>query len=99
MYVLNYSDFHKKTRGHLPPIDLKEIQQKSNATKIAVDMVIADQSLSADQVIDTLKKKGILQVYTSLQKFNMSQNIGSTNMSDFVNELNKQTKTETTKLQ
>lgn len=92
-YVLNCSDFHKKARSHLPPIDLRDIQ-KPNATKIAVDMVLADQSLSTDQVIDSLKKNSVLQVYTP-QKFNASKNIDGANKLDIVSEFNKQTKTKT----
>lgn len=91
-YVLNYSDFHKKARSNLPTIDLKDTQ-KPNATKIAVDMVLADQSLSTDQVIDTLKKNSVLQVYTP-QKSNASKNIVGVNKLDIVSEFNKHTKTE-----
>lgn len=77
----------------MPPIDLRDTQ-KPNATKIAVDMVLADKSLSADQVIDTLKKNGVLQVYTP-QKSYASKNVGGANKLDIVSEFNKQSKTET----
>lgn len=48
----------------MPPIDLND-KQIQNATKIAVDMKKADKSLSVDQVINTLKKNGILITYNT----------------------------------
>lgn len=43
----------------LPPSNLKETH-RPNATKIAIDMA---SNHSLDEVIDTLKTNGILQVY------------------------------------
>uniref|UniRef100_A0A2H8TRW8 Small ribosomal subunit protein mS23 n=1 Tax=Melanaphis sacchari TaxID=742174 RepID=A0A2H8TRW8_9HEMI len=68
------SMFHKETRGQLPPINLQETQQNQNVTNIAINMVVADPSLSVDQVIDSLKKTNVLPDYKTLSKKNQSSN-------------------------
>lgn len=84
--------FHKETRGQLPPINLRETQQNQNATNLAVNMVVADPSLSVNQVIDSLKKNNILQVYkTSSKRVDPTAINDSTNKSD-VYETNVHTK-------
>jgi len=89
---LYYSAFHKETRGQLPAINLRETQQNQNVTNLAVSMVVADPSLSVNQVIDTLKKNNVLQVYkTSSKKVDRTTINDSTNKSDF-NETNVHTK-------
>jgi len=83
--------FQKETRGQLPPINLQETQQNQNVTNIAVNMVVADPSLSVNQVIDTLKKTNVLPDYkTSSKKIN-SPPINDSNKSDF-DETNVHTK-------
>lgn len=52
----------------MPPINLKDTNQTQNATKIAVDMVTTNQSLSVDQVIDTLRKSNVLYTYSTSEK-------------------------------
>lgn len=90
-----YSEFHKKTRGQLPPVNLRETHPKPNATKIAIDMVTADQSLSVDQVIDSLKKNNVIQVYnTPTKKIDYMSNRNSTNKLQ-ENVLNTQKTTDT----
>jgi len=89
---LYYSTFHKETRGQLPPINLQETQQNQNVTKMAVNMVVADPSLSVIQVVDVLKKNNVLQVYkTSTKKFDSTTINDSVNTSD-VDETNVHTK-------
>lgn len=61
-----FSEFHKKSRGQLPPINLAESHHsQQNATKIAVDMVAADQSLSVDKVVNTMRKNNILLTFNA----------------------------------
>lgn len=87
-----FSEFHKKIRGQLPPIYLKETHNKQNVTKIALDMVAADPSLSLDQVVDTLKTNGIIQVYnTTPQKYISTTKDYSTNKFNVVNIINNNT--------
>lgn len=84
--------FHKETRGQLPAINLQETQQNQNATNLAVSMVVADPSLSVSQVIDTLKKNNVLQVYkTSSKRIDPTTIKDSTNKSD-IYETNVHTK-------
>jgi len=86
--------FHKETRGQLPAINLHETQQNQNVTNIAVNMVVADPSLSVNQVIDTLKKKNVLQVYkTSSKRVDPATINDSTNKPDIyeTNVLTKET--------
>lgn len=78
-----YSEFHKEVRGQLPPINLKENQQKPNVTNIAINMVVADPSLTVNQVVDTLKKNNVLQVYkTSSKRVDTIMRNDSTNKSN-----------------
>jgi len=84
--------FHKETRGQLPAINLRETQQNQNATNLAVNMVVADPSLSVNQVIDTLKKNNVLQVYkTSSKRVDLSAINDSTDKSDETNVHTKET--------
>jgi len=87
--------FHKETRGQLPAINLRETQQNQNVTNIAVNMAVADPSLTVNQVIDTLKKDNVLQVYkTSSKRVDPTTINDSTNKS-VVHETNVDSK-ETT---
>lgn len=62
----------------MPPVNLKETH-KPNATKIAIDMA---PSHSLDQVLDILKKNGVLQVYNvSPQTVNSTKNLNLVNLS------------------
>lgn len=84
--------FHKETRGQLPAINLRETQQNQNVTNIAVSMVADNPSLSVKEVIDTLKKNNVLQVYkTSSKRFDPTTISDSTNKSDY-NETNVHSK-------
>jgi len=84
--------FHKETSGQLPPINLRETQQNQNVTNLAVNMVVADPSMSVNQVVDTLKKNNVLQVYKNLSKRVEATTINdSTTKSDFY-ETNVHTK-------
>lgn len=92
---LYYSKFHKKVRGQLPPIDLKETQSKPDATKIAVDMVNKDQLLSIDQVVNTLKNNGVLLTFkTPSPMKNVDSDVNDKNeyKLEAINEFKKLTK-------
>jgi len=67
----------------LPLVDLRETGQSQNATKIAVDMVLADQSLSVDNVVRTLQNNNVLQTYnTSFNKVDSTNTDDSKTKSD-----------------
>lgn len=90
-----FSEFHKKTKNQLPPIHLREASQSENPTKIALDMVVANQSLTVNHVVDTLKKKNILPMYNAPStKVNFIKNKNNTVKLDLVNEFEKTTETK-----
>ncbi|VVC42751.1 Ribosomal protein S23/S25, mitochondrial [Cinara cedri] len=73
------AEFHKKARNQLPPINLREPRKKQNATDIAIEMNIADQSISVEKVIEILNKNKVLPIYnTSLNKISPINNNDST---------------------
>lgn len=60
-------------------MSLKESHKKQNATKIAIDMKIADKSISVEKVIEVLNKNKVLPEYneTSSNRINSKDNSDS----------------------
>lgn len=75
----------------MPPINLKETLSTptQNVTKIAIEMASTNQSLSVDEVVDTLRKNGTLQTYNT-----SSRNKNSTYQSKVADNVNKTTETK-----
>lgn len=57
-------------------------------------MVVADQSLTVNHVIDTLKNKNILHNNTPSTKVDFKKNNDNTIKLDSINELKKETETK-----
>lgn len=79
-----FSEFQKKACNQLPPMSLRESNKKQNATNIAIDMKIADKSISVEKVIEILNKNKVLPVYNETS----SNRINSINNSDSMQKIN-----------